>query len=203
MILDWKNDREFALQNGVIEYNDSIYFCGKSRGDVETDKDICSLIHSNGIFKDVIFKNFPNIHINNSTYENCIFESCGDVYIGEGVMIYCKVTNSDFIVADGTVFYDCLFADSKSFITFLSVDNKCKVDGCTFENITVRGFETQLCRMNGDKEKDIRYLTNCKFINCVLENPNCQLSTYIYNTFFVKDCKKENIDGSCEIINNQ
>lgn len=205
MILDWKNDQEFALSNGVRKgnYGETIYFCGKSESSDENFLDRWDAINAHGIFKDIVFKNFPTLNLNNSTYENCTFENCGDVHADECEMIYCSFINTDFVMGDRTGFYGCNFSDSKAWVTFLSVDKECKVDGCTFKNISVKGFETHVCRMIGDKEKNIRYLTNCKFIDCTLENLECPISIYTYNSFFVKDKEIENIAESCEIIGEQ
>lgn len=203
MILDYKNDKEFALKNGVIEYNDDIYFCGKNKQECEDESAIYEAIHTHDVFKDIVFKNFPVLSLNNSTFENCTFEECKDISMNECVMINCSFVGTDCVMGDKTDYDSCYFKDSVATIGYLLIKNNCKVDNCTFENIHVKGTDSQVCRMDADKEKNIGYLTNCRFINCSIESPTDYLSTCTYNAFFSNLKKKPNLADDCEIINNK
>lgn len=63
MLLDYTNNKEFALANGVIPEN--------STGETHfvIDK----------VVRDTTFLNFFNLYIEDACFENCIFENCGRV----------------------------------------------------------------------------------------------------------------------------
>ena len=186
MILDYKNEREFALANGVRLYSTAnyeiIYFCGKSESENETFAERFDAYNSHKNFKNITFRNFPNLELNNSTLENCTFENCADILTDGCAIINSQFTDCCIISSSYTDFYGCTFKDAKPAEALLFLESNCKVDSCTFENIHAIGDEGQICKMLADKEKDVRELTNCKFINCSLENKYNFFSSCQYNS---------------------
>lgn len=217
MILDFEKDKSHALENGIVIYKgekvDSFYFAKSSnKTSCNTLEEIDEITKERKIYRDIIFKNFPNIILNNAVFIDCQFENCLNVDVCDCVMINCYFQklgdvalsyNKLFaVLAQYTLFESCVFCDSSVNYSYLTMTDTCKVENCKFENIYVGGDDGHICRMSVDKKKNVRYLQNCKFINCSLENQSNYLSLCKYDSFFLRDCEIQNLDEKCEIINN-
>lgn len=191
MILDYKNDLDFACENGI-----SIHELGKDNYYIYFKKDVKGEKYS-----EIIFKNFPNLYMADSKFEKCVFENCGDVEFSK-----CKVEESVFesttIHGIRSDFYNSEFKNIEADdLSALLIDTDGEVIGCKFENVVAKGDEGRVCYMVVDKEKDMQYLVDCKFINCSVEVADGSLSLCNYRGLLGKQKYVENIDyDSCEIV---
>lgn len=207
MVLDWLNDREFALKNGIRiigrEEEPLLYMCQTSENENESYEDWHNAVSGGGKYREIAFKNFPNLYLNNATFDNCTFENCGMVN-SDG----CTIRNCSFsgigasVSGILTVFDNCSFSDSEPDQAVLYIDDYCKVDGCVFKNIQAKGEHGQICRMASDREKNIGFLTNCRFENCTLEEKYNLISSCSYKTFFGKWQEMDNLDENCIVVTN-
>lgn len=187
MILDYKNDLDFACENGISVGEYYIYFNMNVTGEE---------------YSDIVFKNFPNLLLKGSTFVNCVFENCDSVEISNGKVKNCTFEGTDNVTGNHTVFDGCTFKNIETdSMGALIIDTSGEVDGCTFENIKVKGDENRVCRMLVDREKQVQYLVNCRFVNCSVEALDGSLSLCSYRTLLGKEKMEENIDyDSCEIV---
>ncbi len=78
MILDWKNNKDFALANGIEERTSAnkyeIMFCG---GKVCDEYNLVIPF----TYTDMVFKNFPTLSLRLGIYENCVFDNCPNIKI--------------------------------------------------------------------------------------------------------------------------
>lgn len=193
MILDYKNDLEYAVKNGieVIEIYKSklsyIYF----------NKDI-----EDGSYEGITFKNFPDLYLSNATLTDCVFENCGSVEISRGTAKNCVFEATPIITGIHTDFYGCTFKNVVTDEAMLTICSDGEVNGCSFENIraTGEGADSVICEMIVDSKSQVGYLTDCRFKNCILEDECGSLSLCKYKTLFGKSVWLENVDeDSCVI----
>lgn len=99
MILDWENDKEFALANGIEERTSAkeyeIVFCGGKFCD-EYDLVIPFT------YKDMAFKNFPTLSLSLGVYENCVFDNCPNIKIIGCEMVNCTFGHSRYTLESGS-----------------------------------------------------------------------------------------------------
>lgn len=193
MILDYKNDPEYAVKNG-IEVN-KIYKSELSY--IYFNKDI-----ENGSYEGITFKNFPDLYLGDATFTNCIFENCGSIEISRGTLRSCIFEATPIIIGIHTDFYDCTFKNVVTEEAMLSVCSDGEVSGCNFENIRATGEaeDSVICEMIVDRASQVGYLTDCRFKNCTLEDECGSLSICKYKTLFGKQVWLKNIDeDSCSI----
>ena len=93
MILDYRNDMEFALTNGVTAEN-SIGETWYSGGRVVTG---------------VTFKNFSHLCVEDTVFSNCTFEDCHDISFESCEISSCSFNNVNSIDGVRTSFYDSSF----------------------------------------------------------------------------------------------
>lgn len=97
MILDYKENRSFVLSKGLREYpNGDIIF-----NDVKVFHDGMWTTFTIANHKNIIFKNFPRLHLRNGNFKSCIFENCNNIFI-----FGCKLENCIFKNSFYT--FDCL-----------------------------------------------------------------------------------------------
>lgn len=111
LVLDWKKDREFCLQNG-IEIVKSVI--GKTEEIVIKDS-----------MKNTEFKNFPSLrssYHDSISFENCKFINCKDVHIVVAIIQNCtfekceQVSIDDYFGDKGHIYVvDCIFENIVSF----------------------------------------------------------------------------------------
>lgn len=191
MILDYINDLDFALENGIRiskigGKNDYIFFNKNSDGNE---------------FEEITFKNFPNLYLENDTFTNCNFINCEQIEISDGTVIGSTFENTACVCGVRCDFKNCIFKNIETDTQVLLIDTYGEVDNCTFENIKAIGDDGRICNMIVDKEKDVQDLVNCRFINCSMEAKYGSLSLCTYHTILGKKRMVENIDyDSCKII---
>ena len=179
MIIDYKN-KENAIACGVedADVNGDIFFRGAEN------------------YEGITFKNFPNLHLEEADYKNCTFEDCGVVSFYDGEIVGCKFHNVSEIEGHFASFMDCAFSQCCSQGPFLTIDNVGSVEGCTFETITALGDDGYIIFSVYGKKKDVRYIKNCKFIDCKVESED---GLYTYCVYYKRclACKTieiENVD---------
>ncbi len=191
MILDYKNNLDFALENGISiskmgNNNEYIYFNKNSEEDE---------------FEGITFKNFPNLYLENDTFTDCCFVNCDQVEISDGSVIGSTFENTLGICGVRCDFTNCLFKNIETDSQALLIDSYGEVNGCTFENIKAIGDDGRICKMVVDREKDVQDIVNCRFVNCSMEAADKSLSLCSYHTVFGKEKMVENIDyDTCEIV---
>ena len=163
MTLDYKNDKEFALENGIMPENN----LGETHFVIDK------------IVRDITFKNFSNLCIADMCLENCAFENCHCITIENGHFERCTFKNVDEISSTRVSFNDCNFNSCCSDSTFLSVDSG-SVEGCTFDTITVLEEEGYVIDSVYSKKHEVEMIKNCKFIDCQVERKNGQLCHCCY-----------------------
>lgn len=154
MIIDYKNNKEFALVNGVKPENTygEAYF---SQGKVVNDTTFC---------------NFDHLCVEHTIFENCTFENCNTITFN-----YCQIKNCSFkndcrIEGNRTSFYDCHFKECCAEGPFLLVDSYGPVKGCTFETITTLGCQGYIIWSGYGKKHEVEKIVDCKFIDCQTES---------------------------------
>lgn len=108
MVLDWKNEKEFALANGiqesVINGEKHLSFKG-SKSLLDWD------ISVNLDWHDLVFKNFAMLQVRFGDFYNCYFENCQEIeFIGCG--LYNCVFKNSHIKENNHIhskFFDCKF----------------------------------------------------------------------------------------------
>lgn len=188
MILDYKNNLENALENGIEKQGNTI--CFKKEDDDRK-------------FEGITFKNFPNLYLEDCELTNCTFENCDELNIDESIVKECTFLNIPNIYAVRTDFCNCTFKDVETEEFMLSMDTYGDVDGCTFENIRIKENvgKCAICDIAIDGKKDFYYITNCSFINCSLENEYDELSVCTYKNILGKEEIVGNVDyETCEIV---
>jgi hypothetical protein len=104
MILDWENDKEFALANGIKERSSlnkyEIIFGGK---EYLVEYTLAIPRTYNGI----MFKNFPTLSIRGGAYKNCMFDSCTKLEIMSCELNNCTLNKSKYILKRSSRLFKC------------------------------------------------------------------------------------------------
>ncbi len=160
MILDYKNNKELALANGIMPEN--------SLG--ETHFVACDVISN------ATFRNFKNLCLDDTCFEDCIFENCSCVTTESCHMKMCTFKNVDSIDGVRTDFSNCTFKDCCSDGPFLCIDSRGCVENCTFDTITaLDDSQGYVIYSVYGKKKEVEIISGCKFINCQVENEDGEL----------------------------
>lgn len=188
MILDYKNNKAFALENGVKEENNigETWFSG---GAVVTG---------------VTFCNFNNLCTENTVFENCTFENCQTVSFESCQIKNCTFKNVCNIDGTRTNFYDCTFKDSCSDGPFLVIDSRGQVKGCTFDTITALGDQSYIIWSGYGKKHEIEMIVDCSFNDCQVESEDGKLChCYYFKPFSsFRTIEADNLDyASCHFNN--
>lgn len=187
MILDYRNNKEFALANGIKLENNigEIWF--------NTDK-MC---------KDITFRNLHHLCVEGVFFENCSFENCHQLTVDECQMKGCTFKNVDEIEGVRTDFDDCSFKNCCcSDGPFLVIDSNGHAKNCTFDTITVLGDQGYVIYSVYGEKSDVKKITGCKFVDCKVENEDGKLCYCAYFKPFSshKTIKTDNLDyETCDI----
>lgn len=188
MILDYKENLEFALANGVsLDSNsEEARFEGKQRCDKIT------------------FKNFPHLCLDDAICENCTFENCHEITIENSEVKNCTFVNIDNINGFCTDFNDSNFSNSCSKGPFLTIDTQGCAYGCTFDNITALGDDGYVIYSVYGKKHDVETISECKFINCVVESEDEEVCHCAYFKPFssISTITIDNIDYDSCVFEN-
>jgi hypothetical protein len=188
MIIDYTNKEQMASLN--IEESDSY-----GRVYIQIDDN----------FDGVTFKNFPTIAIRDSEFKNCIFENCKSLEFSECTVYDSTFKNIAAIEGHYTDFHGCTFSDCCSDGPFLVIDSEGEIEGCTFENITASGEDGYIISCIYNSQSAVREISNCRFINCKVENEYDELveCRYMKHGFGNKTVYEDNIDyDTCVFENN-
>ena len=180
MIIDYKNNKEFALANGVQPEN--------RFGETH---------FSNGkIVTGVKLRNFVHLCVENTIFENCNFEECKNISFRDCQVKNCTFKNNCSVDGYRTGFYDCYFTECCAEGPFLVIDTNGPVKGCTFENMTALGDQGYIIWSGYGKKHEIELIENCKFIDCQAESEDGKLChCYYFKPFSsFKTVTVDNID---------
>ena len=164
MILDYKNNKEFAFKNGIQPENNigEVWFCGES---------VC---------EGITFTNFHHLCLSNTIFKNCIFEKCHEISAESCRMSDCVFKNVDNIMGQYTDFQDSVFKDCCSNGPLLVIDSSGRVDNCTFETITTLGENGYVVSASFNSKDDVTQIINCKFVDCQVESEDGELCHCLY-----------------------
>lgn len=164
MIIDYKNNKEFALANGVKPENafGEVHF---SQGKVVTDTTFC---------------NFGHLCVEKTIFENCTFENCQTVSFESCQIKNCNFKNVCSIEGARTNFYGCLFKECCSDGPLLTIDSYGQAKGCTFETITALGDQGYVIWSGYGKKHEVEMVVDCKFIDCQVESEDKELCHCYY-----------------------
>lgn len=187
MVLDYKNNKDFTLKNGVSPENK----IGETHFTVQ--KKVTGLT----------FTNFNNLCLDDAVFENCSFENCERVSTESCRMIDCTFKNIKNIEGIRTDFTDCRFYDSSSQGAFLVIDSHGCVKGCIFKNISAKEDDGYIIYSVYGKKSDVEIIKNCQFINCKTESEDKKLCYCAYFKPFssYNTVKVNNLDSdTCEFV---
>lgn len=153
MTLDWKNGKDFALANGISEV--------KIFGKIEYDGEA---------YDEVTFKNFPNIYLEDMTFNECVFEDCGEVALYGCEMANCTFKNVSNTEGHYTDFIGCKFENCVGYSSVLLTEGDSEVEGCIFYRCSARGEDGYIIDQFFDNKGQILEIKKCRFINCTVEN---------------------------------
>ncbi len=177
MILDYKNDREFALANGIFE--EDRYYERHFKGDTPV--------------RDIVFRNFPKLLIAEKSFVHCSFENCEMLEITGCNMLDCTFQNANVIYSHYSNFYSCIFEDcSVDNEALLSIDTKGEIDGCRFVRITAKGENGCVIDSTFGKKSEVTYIKNCVFEDC--DAPTIAQASYFVPLSYRKTKAIDNID---------
>lgn len=164
MIIDYKNDREFALSNGVSPEN-GIGETQFSGGELVTD---------------TTFRNFDHLCAEDTVFENCSFESCREITFDGCEIKGCSFKNICNVEGVRSGFNDCVFKECTSQGPFLYIDSRGSVKACTFESITALGDDGYIIRSGYGKKKEVEEIVDCSFTDCRAESEDSELCSCFY-----------------------
>jgi hypothetical protein len=163
MILDYKNNKEFLLENGIMPENN----LGETHFVVDK------------IVRDITFKNFFNLCIEDMCLENCSFENCHCVTIENAHIERCTFKNVDSVASTRVSFENCTFSCCCSDGAFLSIDSG-SVENCVFDTITTLGEDGYVIDSVYGKKHEVEMIKNCKFVDCQVESEDGKLCNCCY-----------------------
>ena len=159
IILDVKTDKEFSLANGIkpiLKFKDAWTY----------NKSVC---------EGVTFRNFYRLNFARTTFKNCTFENCENIYSRNCKMENCTFINTPNVGGPNSTYAECIFKDIAAEFAMLGIEGTGKVEGCTFENITIGDFLSYVVIYHSEQENEFNKVKNCKFINCKTESFDGQL----------------------------
>lgn len=187
IILDVKTNKEFSLANGIkpiLKFKDAWTY----------NRSIC---------EGVTFKNFHHLIFARTTFKNCTFENCDMIYSRNCKIENCTFINTPDVGGPNTSYTECVFKDIAADFAMLGIEGTGKVEGCTFENITIGNFLSYVVLYHSEQENEFNEVKNCKFINCKTESFDGELCCA--TTFDEMLNSTSHIDimdyDTCEIIN--
>lgn len=159
MIIDYRNNKEFALKNGVKPENNlgETHF---SQGKVVTD---------------TTFRNFDHLCVENTVFENCTFEDSQTISFESCQIKGCNFKNVYQVEGARTDFYDSVFKDCCSDGPFLTIDSQGQAKGCTFDTITALSNQGYIIWSGYGKKHEVEKIVDCKFIDCQVESEDGEL----------------------------
>ena len=111
MILDFLNNKAFALDNGI-----------QTNGDNQE-----AYYRSEKICKGITFRKFFNLCLQDTVFEECTFENCHQITMARCRMQNCVFRDIGALESTCTDFEECRFEDCCSHGPFLSVENALKI----------------------------------------------------------------------------
>ena len=163
MIID-AHDKAAAFAHGVEPEN----ACGETFFD---GGDVC---------RDVTFRNFAHLCMEETLFINCTFEDCLSVAPDECRMIGCTFKNVNNIESVRTDFTACTFIQCCAEGPFLTIDSQGKVDGCVFDTITALGEDGYAIYAVYGNRSDVQAISRCTFTDCQVENDEGSLCYCAY-----------------------
>lgn len=158
MVLDWKENRDFALQNG-IKVNTVVF---GSTPEILLEA-------SSGIFENCTFRNFHQLHINDICVKGCTFEDCGTIYVDEGLISGCTFRRVSDIVVTSCDIRESHFVELRGKTEQIIALEDGEISHCTFDDIELRNG-TYLCDAVGDVSVE-----HCNFTNCRTDREDREL----------------------------
>jgi hypothetical protein len=188
MIIDFNDKEQLKKYNVTGANTTSVFF-----SDLDDD------------FEEVTFKNFPSVYFTDVSFKKCKFEDCGWIEFSEGYVYDSEFKNISTVQGHYTDFHGCKFVDCSSEDAFFYIDSDGEIEGCTFENITASGEDGYIISCIYNSQSAVREISNCRFINCKVENEYDELveCRYMKHGFGNKTVYEDNIDyDTCVFENN-
>lgn len=188
LVLDWaRRHKSISMRKYVKAYNangqDELHYFNPNRVAVEN----------------IVFLNFPQLHICKNQVLNCTFENCGMIYLNAPyIPAFCTFRNIKGLFCSGKELLHCRFADSECTEgAFVRIDN-CRMKSCRFNHIKL-SKDAVLMKGNGKS-----WISYCRFNNIVSERDR---EAWFYHDrpephFLTKAWPKPVfIDDTCSITN--
>lgn len=180
MILDYTGNKEFALANGITSENDigETYFKG------------------NEVCKGITFRNFFNLCVESTVFEDCIFENCGNINTEGCRFNGCNFNNVNNIKGIRTAFDRCEFKNCCSDGPFIFIETLGFIDSCTFDTITTLGENGYIIYSVYRKNTEVERVTNCRFIDCQVETEDGKYCycAYLKRSYSLIPVEIDNVD---------
>ena len=188
MILDYKNDKEFALANGV------------------SSEDVNGEIHYNigPISEGITFKNFYHLCVGEAAFNNCTFEDCHEITASNCEMNGCTFKNVDSVTGHYSDFSGCTFKQCCSTGPLLTIDSSGQVENCDFDTITALGEDGYVILSVFGKKSDVTEIVNCRFTDCQVESEDgeCCRCDYFVPFSSLRTIQTDNLDYESCCFNN-
>lgn len=185
MIIDYQNEKEFALENGVKPENNigETWFEGEEE---------C---------KGITFKKFFHLCVDDIVFEDCVFENCHQITFDGCQMTGCTFKNVDEIEGVRTDFNECNFNKCCSDGPFLTIDSHGCVEDCVFDTITALNEQGYIIYSVYGKRKEVEIISGCKFVDCQVESEDGKYCSckYFKPFSYYKTISADNVDyDTCE-----
>ena len=155
MILDWKTDKEFALENGIYLQTNPLFPAAR----------VCLKV-PNGVLQGCVLRNFPQLEIEGTALSGCVFEDCGELSLHDSSVDGCTFRRVETIFADDADFTGSQFVQLKSNCDFvIHLEDSCISDS-SFDDITLRNG-AYLCKTIGNA-----FVERCQFTNIQTDRPD-------------------------------
>ena len=130
MILDWKNNKEEALANGISEKEKiGVYY----------------VLMEGSLVENYTFRNFENLEFEEDAFiKNCVFENCGSLTFDCCTLENCNFSHIDTIYAVDTSLNNSQFKELECSNDAVLCLEDSVISHCVFDNITLTN-DAYLC----------------------------------------------------------
>lgn len=160
MVIDYKNQELIKELNFWVN-KERVYVGGRTK------------------FEGDIFRNFPAITSQDTTFVNCTFENCRIVKISRCIAENCVFQNVSNTQSHQTKFKECSFIHCYSQGPLLII-NAGEINRCTFETITSFTDDGYIVYSIYEKKSKVKSIKNCRFVDCHVENKANGLTHCVY-----------------------
>lgn len=130
--------------------------------------------------RSITFRNFPNLHIEDNVVADCVFEHCGLIVLCSCDVEDCTFDDIKEINGNETTFEKCTFKNCHAESSVLTIEGYGVVEQCNFINNSAKGDDGYIIYSVFNKKSDVRYITDCCFEKCTIENEEDELTYCAY-----------------------